>query len=327
MGSKTRDVVVVPYDPEWPVLFARLRDRAWPVVRDIARAIEHVGSTSVPGLDAKPIVDLDVIVPERATATAIARLATVGYAHQGNLDVEGREAFRAPAGNPPHNLYVAVDGGPAVRNHLAFRDHLRAHPEEARAYAAIKRELAARFPRNIDAYVEGKTSFIVGVLERLGFSRGELETAVRINVRSNSPAPDVRDAHPSEASALTELALRSKAHWPYDAAFLAAARPALTIDAALIARATCRVATRGGAMIGFYLLAVDDGVPTLRDLWLEPAAIGSGAGRALWDDMIAAARRLGYARVRIESDPNAAGPLLGPCPTAIDCELRLPDAF
>jgi len=180
-----REVIVVDYDPTWPALFDQLKARAWPVVQDVALRVEHVGSTSVPGLAAKPIVDMDVVVPAGASAVeeAIARLARLGYVHQGNLEVEGREAFRAPPGDPQHNMYVCPDDSPALRNHLRFRDYLRSHPEDARAYAALKRGLAARFRFDIDGYVEGKTEFILGVLERLGFPEEEIARARAINVR------------------------------------------------------------------------------------------------------------------------------------------------
>ena len=90
-------VVVVDYDPEWSAVFQGLRSRVWPVVADFATSIEHVGSTAVPGLAAKPIIDLSVVLPSNdEVPLAIERLATLGYLHQGDLGVEGREAFRAP---------------------------------------------------------------------------------------------------------------------------------------------------------------------------------------------------------------------------------------
>src|SRR5215471_6265984 len=97
-----REVIVVDYDPQWPRTFEALRDRALGALDGIACRIEHVGSTSVPGLAAKPIVDMDVIVaPSEPLEGVIARLGAIGYVHVGNLDVEGREAFRPPPGDPP----------------------------------------------------------------------------------------------------------------------------------------------------------------------------------------------------------------------------------
>jgi GrpB-like predicted nucleotidyltransferase (UPF0157 family) len=98
-------IVVAEDDSAWPRTFAMLRDRAWPLVAPFAETIEHVGSTSVPGLAAKPVIDLDVIAPSRdAVMLAIRALASLGYRHVGDLDIPGREALREPAGDPRHNL-------------------------------------------------------------------------------------------------------------------------------------------------------------------------------------------------------------------------------
>jgi GrpB-like predicted nucleotidyltransferase (UPF0157 family) len=162
-----RTIVVTDYDPGWPATFQILRARVAGVLGELALAIEHVGSTSVPGLTAKPIIDIDVVVrnPEDIPA-AIEALATIGYVHIGDLGIAGREAFAQPPGTPEHHLYVCPLGGRELPRHLAFRDHLRAHPETADAYAALKRAAALRFPNDIDGYVAAKTEFIEGILSR-----------------------------------------------------------------------------------------------------------------------------------------------------------------
>ena len=132
-------IVVVPYDPEWPARFETIRARIEPALDDVALAIEHVGSTSVPGLAAKPVIDIDVVVASpRVVPVAIERLATIGYRHQGDLAVTGREAFWSPEGLARHNLYVCPQGVLPLRNHLALRHHLRTHPEAVEAYGALK---------------------------------------------------------------------------------------------------------------------------------------------------------------------------------------------
>ncbi len=166
-AQRAEPVVVVPYDPAWPAAFARLRDRLAAALGERAVGIEHVGSTAVPGLDAKPIVDIDVVVrPERPLAEIVDALAALGYRYLGDLGIHGREAFRAPAGLPRHHLYVCPAGSAALTAHLALRDVLRADPELAAQYGALKRELAARYRDDRDAYAEGKTHFITGVLLR-----------------------------------------------------------------------------------------------------------------------------------------------------------------
>jgi GrpB-like predicted nucleotidyltransferase (UPF0157 family) len=179
----SRTVVVVDYDPGWPRAFEELRDSVSDVVSDIAIAIEHVGSTSVPGLAAKPVIDLDVVVAEDNVALAIERLSKLGYVHRGDLGIPAREAFRRPTGSRPHNLYVCPSGSPALVNHLALRDYLRANPEAAAEYGALKKKLAETFRHDIDGYLEGKTAFILGILESMGLTRDALSDIERMNRR------------------------------------------------------------------------------------------------------------------------------------------------
>jgi ribosomal protein S18 acetylase RimI-like enzyme len=131
----------------------------------------------------------------------------------------------------------------------------------------------------------------------------------RATFREVPPTPTilVRRARPDEADLLTALVLRSKAHWGYDAAFMSAAVPELTLTPDLVDRWPTYVAEAAGEVVGLYILSVEDGVPTLRDLWVEPRAIGTGVGSTLWRHMLGEARAHRYAAVRIESDPYAEG--------------------
>ena len=164
-------VIIVDYDPAWPARFEALRSRIAEAVREIALAIEHVGSTSVPGLPAKPVIDMTLVVASRDDIPAtIERLAVIGYCHRGDLGIAGRDAFHVPAGLPNHRLYVCSRGSPALANHLAVRDWLRSHPEDARAYGDLKRHLAVAFRDDIDGYIEGKTEFLAAILAKSGFA-------------------------------------------------------------------------------------------------------------------------------------------------------------
>ncbi len=175
-------VEVVAYDPAWPILFAQLYADLWPLVADVALSIEHVGSTSVPGLAAKPVIDMSIIVPsEREIAVVIARLATRGYRHLGNMGIEGREAFERPIDSPRHSLYLCPQGSLGIQNHLAVRDYLRAHPDMAQTYGALKQELAKRFPYEIDRYVEGKTDLILKILSAQSLEPEQLANIERAN--------------------------------------------------------------------------------------------------------------------------------------------------
>jgi GrpB-like predicted nucleotidyltransferase (UPF0157 family) len=179
-------IVVVRYDPSWPAAFEQLRRSIWPAVSDVATSIEHVGSTSVPGLAAKPVIDVSLVVPSiDDVPAAIDRLAGLGYVHSGNLGVKGREAFQSPHHAPRHHLYLCPRGSLALRNHLVVRDHLRTHREDAARYGALKLQLARQHSDDIAAYTAGKTESILRILEAAGFRPDELDAIDRIN----RPAP------------------------------------------------------------------------------------------------------------------------------------------
>lgn len=153
-------ITIVDYDPRWPREFERLRDRALGAVGEIAIAIEHIGSTAVPGLAAKPVIDLVIVVDPDDVGTAVERLSTIGYVHRGNLGVEGREAFAAPETDRRHHLYVSPADSEELRAQLAFRDRLRTHPELAAQYETLKRELAETFRDDRPGYTEAETAFV-----------------------------------------------------------------------------------------------------------------------------------------------------------------------
>lgn len=175
-------IEVVDYDPTWPDVFEELRTHVWAVVGDFALVIQHVGSTSVPGLAAKPIIDMSVVVKSgEDVPRAIARLATLGYVHRGGLGIKDREAFQSPPDLPAHHLYVCPAESLALRNHVVLRDYLRAHPDVARQYGELKKQLAVEFHDDIDGYVAGKTTFIVDILGEMGFSSDQLESIEAAN--------------------------------------------------------------------------------------------------------------------------------------------------
>jgi len=155
-------IVIVEYDHAWPGEFEWVRDRAAAALGDLPVAIEHVGSTAVPGLAAKPGIDLVVIVEPDDLQRAIDGLEAIGYTHRGNLGVEGREAFSVPDGEPTHHhhLYVSPTDSEELRAQLAFRDRLRSDPDLAAAYVALKRDLADRYREDRPAYTEAKTDFV-----------------------------------------------------------------------------------------------------------------------------------------------------------------------
>ena len=159
------EIVIVEYDAAWPAEFERLRDRAQQALGEVAVGIEHVGSTAVPGLPAKDLVDMVAIIEsDDHMPEAIARLEAIGYRARGDLGVEGREVFLWPEGEKRHHLYVSPTASAELRAQLAFRDLLRTDSALARDYVALKRELASRHRGDRVAYTEGKTAFIEAAL-------------------------------------------------------------------------------------------------------------------------------------------------------------------
>jgi GrpB-like predicted nucleotidyltransferase (UPF0157 family) len=160
-----RPIEIVDYDPGWPRLFEELRTRVLAGLEELPVEVEHVGSTAVPGLAAKPIIDMDVVAPRTEDIPlVIERLARIGYEHQGDLGVEGREAFRSPGGVPEHHLYAVVQGNAAHRRHILLQELLRSHPDVAVRYGELKRRLAHAYGPDRDGYTEAKSEFIDEVL-------------------------------------------------------------------------------------------------------------------------------------------------------------------
>ena len=167
----TKHVVVLPYDPRWALDFQIIRDPIREALGPLALGIEHVGSTSVRGLSAKPIIDLDVIIRDNTLLNdVIAALRKIGYEYEGDLGIAGREAFKYTGqGNlPAHHLYVCPKDSAELKRHLAFRNHLRTHPEAVRKYSRIKAEGAALYPYDIEKYIEHKTPFIEAIYREIG---------------------------------------------------------------------------------------------------------------------------------------------------------------
>lgn len=177
-----RTVVVSEYNPRWPTFFEQIRAMLWPAVQDVATAIEHVGSTSIPGLAAKPIIDIDIVIsPQQNIQYVITRLESLGYTHLGTLGIAGRDAFRQENTLPKHNLYVCPADSIGLRNHLAVRDYLHAHPEAVQAYSELKFRLASTFTNDIDRYVDGKTDFILSILRQSSLSKEDIAAIEQAN--------------------------------------------------------------------------------------------------------------------------------------------------
>lgn len=159
---RTKHVVVLPYDEKWKQDFMAIKEEISAALGDIAIAIEHVGSTSVEGMAAKPIIDIDVVVKREQIGDAILVLSGIGYIHEGDLGIPGREAFAYEGKEhlQRHHLYVCPEDSAELKRHLAFRDYLRKHPDAVEEYSKIKIEAARLYPEDIDNYIEYKSPVI-----------------------------------------------------------------------------------------------------------------------------------------------------------------------
>jgi GrpB-like predicted nucleotidyltransferase (UPF0157 family) len=158
-------IEVVPYDSRWPAAFAAEARRIEAALGDIPIRLHHIGSTAVPGLCAKPVIDmlLEVADLNHLDARKLV-LEALGYEAKGEFGIPGRRYFRRDAANGirTHQVHAFVAATEAVNRHLAFRDYLRAHPAVAQAYGALKARLAEKFVLDPDGYMDGKDAFIKG---------------------------------------------------------------------------------------------------------------------------------------------------------------------
>ncbi len=160
---RTAKVVVLPYDESWKTAFEKIKRELEGVLGGLIIGIEHVGSTSVEGLSAKPCIDIDVIIEDYSVFAHVAeKLAEKGYFHEGDLGIKDREAF-GYTDKPhlmKHHMYVCPRYSAELRRHITFRDFLRSNPAAAAKYGAVKEMAAKLYPEDIDKYIEYKSPCI-----------------------------------------------------------------------------------------------------------------------------------------------------------------------
>ncbi len=160
MTFQKRTIEVVPYDPFWKTLFKQESSRIQKVICEGLVAVHHIGSTSVPGLSAKPIID---ITPEVLDLKILDRfdqaMKGLGYRVMGEYGIPGRRFYLKGFVARTHHVHAFESASEGLIRHLAVRDYLRSHPEEAAAYSKLKTNLAAQFPHDNDGYCNGKHEF------------------------------------------------------------------------------------------------------------------------------------------------------------------------
>ena len=171
LRMKTKRVVVLPYDANWKSDYEKIKNELESTIGNLIIGIEHIGSTSVEGLSAKPCIDIDVVIKDYSVfEDIVSKLAMVGYIHEGNLGIKDREAFRYS--NKPHlqlhHLYVCPQRSEELLRHITFRDFLRSNPEAVKRYSIAKEKAAQLFPDDIDKYIEYKSPCIEELYEKCG---------------------------------------------------------------------------------------------------------------------------------------------------------------
>lgn len=165
LGLAPGVVRVVEYDARWPGLFTAEGQRIRKACGALAIQLEHVGGTSIPGMCAKPVLDIAAGRPlGTSVLDYVVPLARAGYEHRGERGVPGREFFRRGVPRAYH-LHLVEEGGPLWCDYLAFRDYLRSHPSAAQQFAGHKRALAVRFPNDREAYIEAKSTYVLEILQ------------------------------------------------------------------------------------------------------------------------------------------------------------------
>lgn len=172
-----RPIHLVDYDPAWPLMYAAEKEQLLAVLGGKIIQIEHFGSTSVPGLSAKPVIDIAIGVEDFEKARSfIPSLESLGYTYEPFLEIDTPQRHFLWKGTPllhTFHLSMEVPGGRSWTEHIMFRDYLRRHPDEVQRYQDLKRALAAQYVSDMQAYVNHKTNFVVACLEK---AKAELES-------------------------------------------------------------------------------------------------------------------------------------------------------
>ena len=168
---RTKRVVVLPYDAAWKTDFEKIKNEIEAEIGDLILGIEHVGSTSVKGMSAKPCIDIDVSIKDYSVFDEIvSKLEAIGYIHEGDLGIKDREAFKY-ADKPHlmmHHLYVCPQYSDELRRHVTFRNFLLHDPEAVKEYSFVKEKAAELYPNDIDQYMEYKSSCIEELYKKCG---------------------------------------------------------------------------------------------------------------------------------------------------------------
>lgn len=158
-------VTVTQYDPNWKNIFEKEAALISDVLKDNLVSIHHIGSTSIKGLAAKPIIDIMPVVKDLKAVDSLAHLfEAAGYEYMGEFGIENRRYLRKGGDERTHQIHIFEQSDNYnIERHLAFRDYMRTHPKERDAYAVLKTKLAEKYPYDIESYCDGKEAFVKAV--------------------------------------------------------------------------------------------------------------------------------------------------------------------
>jgi GrpB-like predicted nucleotidyltransferase (UPF0157 family) len=159
----SRNIEVVPHNPNWAAMFQAEADQLAPIFGSEALAIEHIGSSAIPGIKAKPIIDILIAVKDIERVDDFnEQMSALGYEPYGEFGIPGRRYFSTghTDADRPRHVHVFQSDNPEVARHIDFRDYMRAHPDNAQIYSRLKESLAQKFPNDRERYTDGKSDFI-----------------------------------------------------------------------------------------------------------------------------------------------------------------------
>ena len=169
---RTNYIIIEPYNSGWESEFEKIKKELELILNSLILSIEHVGSTAVQGLEAKPVIDIDAVIKDNSfLKPVIDKLQAAGYIYEGDLGIKDRFAFKYE--NKPHlmlhHLYVCPQNSKELKRHTAFRDYLKVNPAAAAEYGRIKQTAAELYPYDIDKYIEYKSKFIEKIYAEIDF--------------------------------------------------------------------------------------------------------------------------------------------------------------
>ena len=189
-----RKVEVVPHDPQWRAAFEAEAKLVAAALGENVAAVHHIGSTAIPNIYAKPVIDMLVEVADIAEVDGrSSAMESLGYEVMGEYGIPGRRYFRKDnrEGIRTHHVHAFEAGSAEAVRHLAFRDYMIAHPDDARMYSELKRKLAAEHPHSIDEYMDGKDAFVKEIDRRA--ARRRTSQAGQQPAARQAAAPDAQN--------------------------------------------------------------------------------------------------------------------------------------